>query len=187
MQTLISEDQLREGITKFARRIDREYAGRPLTLVALLNGGVVFLADLIRQVKIPIQFETIRTSSYRHATTSPGELWVDRQAQPAVAGRHVLLIDDIFDTGQTLTKVKSLAEGWGAASVRTAALLWKRSRSVDGAAPDEFLFEIPDLFVVGFGLDYNGAYRQLPMIAVLDASDATAALTDQPGSVNHTT
>lgn len=174
MQTLITEAEVRDGIARLATRIDRHYAGQPLTLVAILNGSVVFLADLLRALTIPVQVETLRASSYRGETQTPGSLWVDPRAQPAVAGRHVLLIDDIFDTGQTLERIREAARSWGSLSVRSAVLLWKRSRSRPGAAPDDFVFEIPDRFVVGFGLDYNGDYRQLPRIAVLDSPPAAS-------------
>jgi hypoxanthine phosphoribosyltransferase len=171
MKTLLEPDQIQRGIVTLAQRLDSDYAGQPLTLVALLDGAIVFLADLMRKLKTPIQIATLRVSSYRGTATVPGEVQLREQATPQVSGRHILLIDDIFDTGQTLDAVARQVADCGALSVRTAVLLWKSARSKAGRSPDYFAFEIPDVFVVGFGLDYNGNHRQLPHIAMLESQD----------------
>ena len=168
MRPLLTESEILAGVSALAERISRRYSGQLLTLVGLLNGSIPFLADLMRRVTIPVEIETIRVSSYRGATTTPVELRIEDRCALPVVGRHVLLVDEIFDTGRTMQGVVERSRDWGAASVRTAVLLWKRERSLPGARPDEFVFEIPDHFVVGYGLDYNGAHRHLPAIMVLE-------------------
>jgi len=175
MRSLISSDELRSGIATLARRLESDYAGRPLTIVALLNGSLLFLADLVRELRIPVEFDTLRVSAYRAGATTAGEVRVEAGHVPAVQGRHLLLLDDILDTGATLKAVQELAHHWGALSVQTAVLLWKKSRTHPGLAPDHYVCEIPDVFVVGYGLDYNGKYRQVPAILALDADDLTRA------------
>jgi len=172
MRTLISADELRTGITSLARRLEAHYAGQPLTIVALLNGSLIFLADLVRELRIPVEYDTLRVSAYRGEATTAGEVRVEVGQVPPVRGRHVLLLDDILDTGATLQAVGELARGWGALSVRTAVLLWKRDRTRAGFFPDEYVRQIPDVFVVGYGLDYNGRYRQVPQILELDSPSA---------------
>ncbi len=168
MRTLISADELRTGIADLARRLEAHYAGQPLTIVALLNGSLIFLADLVRELRIPVEYDTLRVSAYRGEATTAGEVRVEVGQVPPVRGRHLLLLDDILDTGATLQAVGELARGWGALSVRTAVLLWKRDRTRAGFFPDEYVRQIPDVFVVGYGLDYNGQYRQVPQILELD-------------------
>lgn len=169
MQELLSAREIEAGVARLAARLDARFAGQPVTLVGVLNGGLVFLADLLRHMRLPVRVETVRASSYRGATAEAGALWIEARDPGGLAGRQVVLVDDIFDTGETLTQLREVVAGWGAAGVCTAVLLWKRARSRPGRAPDEHVFEIPDLFVVGYGLDYNGDYRQLRGIAVLEA------------------
>lgn len=172
MRTLISADELRTGIAGLARRLEAHYQGQPLTIVALLNGSLLFLADLVRELRIPVEYDTLRVSAYRGEATTAGEVRVEVGQVPAVRGRHLLLLDDILDTGATLQAVRELARDWGALSVRTAGLLWKPDRTRAGFRPDDYVRQIPDVFVVGYGLDYNGQYRQLPQIVELDPSTA---------------
>ena len=184
MHELLSAQQIETGVAQLAARLEARFAGQPVTLVGVLNGGLVFLADLMRHFKIPVQIETVRASSYCGATEQVGELWFDSRAPGGVAGRQVVLVDDIFDTGETLTRLRAAAEGWGATGVCTAVLLWKRARSQAGRVPDEYVFEIPDLFVVGYGLDYNGAYRHLRGIAVLTDQSGDTGLSPSNLSFN---
>ena len=174
MRTLISADELRTGIAGLARRLEAHYQSQPLTIVALLNGSLLFLADLVRELRIPVEYDTLRVSAYRGEATTAGEVRVEVGQVPAVRGRHLLLLDDILDTGATLQAVGQLALGWGALSVRTAVLLWKPDRTRAGFRPDDYVRQIPDVFVVGYGLDYNLEYRQLPQIVELDLSTAAA-------------
>lgn len=170
MRTVISADELRTGIASLARRLEAHYQGQPVTIVGLLNGSLLILGDLVRELRIPVEYDTLRVSAYRGEATTAGAVLVEVGHVPPVRGRHLLLLDDILDTGATLHAVTELARGWGALSVRTAVLLWKRDRTRAGFLPDEYIREIPDVFVVGYGLDYNRQYRQLPQIVEFDPS-----------------
>lgn len=170
MRTVISADELRTGVASLARRLEARYLGQPVTIVGLLNGSLMFLADLVRELRIPVEYDTLRVSAYQGEATTAGEVRIEVGQVPPVQGRHLLLLDDILDTGATLQAVTELARGWGALSVRTAVLLWKRDRTRVGFLPDEYIREIPDVFVVGYGLDYNRQYRQLPQIVEYDPS-----------------
>jgi hypoxanthine phosphoribosyltransferase len=128
----------------------------------------MFMADLVRQLGLPSRIGFIQASSYRGATTTPGHLTIVPGLVPDVSNRHVLLLDDILDTGHTLTKVIQHVRSLQPASLRVAVLLRKRGRQQVPLEPDYCGFEIPDRFVVGYGLDYNDEYRQLPYVAVLE-------------------
>jgi hypoxanthine phosphoribosyltransferase len=168
MDILIPAERIRERVAEVARQVADDYrTRRPVTIVGVLNGSVIFLADLVRHLDMPLRIGLIQASSYRGATTEPGELSVIPQLLPDVRGRHVLLLDDILDTGQTLTHLVRHINGLGCASLRVAVLLRKRGRQQVPFEPDYCGFDIPDAFVVGYGLDYNDEYRHLPYIAVL--------------------
>ena len=171
MKTLIDADRIRDEVAGLGRRIADEYRGRPLTILGVLTGSIIFVADLMRQIDLPHRVGLIEASSYRGRTTRAGELTVSTDLVPEIAGRDVLLVDDIFDTGRTLVELIAAVEARGPASVRSAVLLWKEGRSEVTIEPDYHCFKIPDVFVVGFGLDYDDDYRHLPSIAVLDESD----------------
>jgi hypoxanthine phosphoribosyltransferase len=168
--------ELKAGVERLATTIDAHYQGRPLTVIAIMTGSLVLFADLIRRLSMPQRVGVIRASSYRGGTTS-GELKIDADMMIDVAGREVLLVDDIFDTGRTLDRICGTMCQLGASSVRTAVLLRKcRDHAVE-LRPDFVAFEIPDQFVVGYGLDYFDMYRNLPYLAVLEPAEieATAA------------
>lgn len=168
MRVLISEEKIRERVDVVAAQIATAYEGRPLTIVAVLTGSLVFLADLIRRLDLPLRIALVQASSYRGKTTTPGELHVQDELLPDLKGRHILLIDDILDTGKTLKHMVDHLRGLGIASVRTAVLLRKEGRQEVAIEPDFVGFTIPNEFVVGYGLDYDDEYRNLPFIAVLD-------------------
>ena len=168
MEILIGEDRIQERVRELGRRIEADYQGRPLTIVAILTGSLVLLADLIRQIKLPLRVALLQASSYKGATTTAGTLIINESFAPDVAGRDVLLLDDILDTGRTLSALVAHLQDRGATSVRTAVLLRKVGRQEVHLEPDYCGFEIPDAFVVGYGLDYNDEYRHLPYIAILD-------------------
>ncbi len=165
---LINETEIRERLVELGRRIEADYTGRPLTIVAVLTGSLVALADLIRQIHIPLRVGLVQASSYRGATTSGTTLVLNETFAPDVAGRDVLLLDDILDTGRTLATLVEHLKDRGAASVRTVVLLRKVGRQVVPIEPDYHGFLIPDAFVVGYGLDYNDEYRHLPFVGVLE-------------------
>jgi hypoxanthine phosphoribosyltransferase len=147
------------------------YPARPLTIVGVLNGSIVLLADLIRHLDMPLRVGLLQARSYRGTATQPGELTMNLDLFPDVRDRDVLLIDDIYDTGHTLAAVVRHLEELGARSVRSAVLLRKTGRRQVELMPDHVGFEIPNVFVVGYGLDYNDLYRNLPYVAAMDAAD----------------
>jgi hypoxanthine phosphoribosyltransferase len=167
MDVLITPEQIQKRIDALAGEIASTYNGQPVTIVGVLTGCLVFLADLIRRLDLPLKIALIQASSYRGLTTRPGELHVQDDLLPDVRGRHILLLDDILDTGQTLSHLVKHLLGLGAASVRVAVLLRKEGRQRVALEPDFCGFPIPDKFVVGYGLDFNDEYRHLPFIAVL--------------------
>lgn len=176
MRTLLSEAELNAGVQKLASEIDSHYSGRPLTVIAIMTGSLVLFADLIRRLSMPQRVGVVQASSYRGGTTS-GQLHVDAAMMIDVKGRDVLLVDDIFDTGKTLDRVSGMMLEHGASSVQTAVLLHKRTQHTVEMRPNFVAFEIPDEFIVGYGLDYLDMYRNLPFIAVLSPAEieATAA------------
>jgi hypoxanthine phosphoribosyltransferase len=135
----------------------------------------MLLADLIRQLGMPLRVGVLQASSYKGGT-SRGQLTINAELMPDVARRDVLLVDDIFDTGHTLEQVVELVRGLGPTSVRSAVLLRKEGRQEVQYQPDFVAFEIPDEFVVGYGLDYRDAFRNLPFIAALDEEDIASTL-----------
>lgn len=168
METLIPADTIARRVRELGAEISRDFADRtPLMVVGVLHGSVVLVADLMRTITIPLQLGFVRASSYRGAVTAPSELKTELQDLPDLGGRHLLLVDDIFDTGRTLTRLCAELEQAQPASIRTAVLLWKTSRREVDRVPDYYGFQIPDRFVVGYGLDYNDDYRHLPDIRVV--------------------
>ena len=189
MEILIPADRIRERVGELARQIAADYRDRrPVTIVGVLTGSLMFLADLVRQLDLPLRIGLIQASSYRGAATTPGELYVSPDLAPDVRGRHVLLLDDILDTGQTLGHLVRHFHGLGCLSLRVAVLLRKQGRQQVPLQPDYCGFDIPDAFVVGYGLDYNDEFRHLPYIAVLPgqgppAGEAPAAAGRAPARV----
>ena len=171
MRTLLTESQLTEGVAKMATAINTEYADRPLTIIGILTGSVVLMADLIRQLEMPLRVGVVMASSYRGATTTRGELVINSDLMPDIAGRNVLMVDDIFDTGNTLKQLTERMHELSPLSVKTAVLLRKHGRQEVALEPDFVGFDIPDEFVVGYGLDYQDAYRNLPYVAALESAE----------------
>jgi len=167
VQLLIDESQIRERLVAMGQQIEADYRDKPLTIVAVLTGSLIALADLVRRIRIPLRIAFLQASSYRGATTTATTLVVNEAFAPDVAGRDVLLLDDILDTGQTLSALVQHLQDRGAKSVRTAVLLRKVGRQIVPIEPDYCGFVIPDAFVVGYGLDYNDEFRHLPYVGVL--------------------
>jgi hypoxanthine phosphoribosyltransferase len=167
VELLIDEIQIRDRLQVIGREIENDYRNKPLTIVAVLTGSLIALADLIRQIRIPLRIALVQASSYRGATTTATTLVLNEAFAPDVSGRDVLLLDDILDTGQTLSALAQHLKDRGAATVRTAVLLQKIGRQVVPVELDYCGFVIPDAFVVGYGLDFNDEYRHLPFVGVL--------------------
>lgn len=177
MKTLITEAEIQSAISELAKIIERDYRERPLTVLGVLTGSVILLADLIRCIDLPLRVGLLQASSYRGKATTPGRLEVNIDFVPDIADRDVLLLDDILDTGQTLNRLVEQVKTLKPRSLRTAVLLWKNERTVEDIKPDHFCFQIPDTFVVGYGLDYDDQFRNLPYIAALEDTDLTATET----------
>lgn len=173
MKILLSEQQVREGVARVAAEVTQCYAGRPVTIVGILTGSLVLLADLIRQLELPLRVGVVQASSYRGATTTRGQLFVNAELMPDIADRNVLLVDDIYDTGHTLVEVMAQMRKLQPKSLRSLVLLRKQGRKEVDVEPDFVAFDIPNEFVVGYGLDYHDAHRNLPYVAALDDEDLT--------------
>ena len=171
MKTLLSESELHAGVGRMAGEINDFYKDRPLTIIGVLTGSVVLLADLIRLLEMPLRVGVVQASSYRGAATNRGDLHINSELMPDIAGRDVLLVDDIFDTGHTLAEVIRLMKELGPTSVRTCVLLLKQGRQEVDLPVDHVGFDIPNEFVVGYGLDYQDEYRNLPFLGALEEAD----------------
>ena len=164
---LFGEQEIRAGVERLAGEIRAVYAADEPTVIAVLKGSVVFVADLIRRLPMPLQLAFVVAESYRQGTTS-GRLELGALPPPAeLAGQRILLVDDILDSGRTLHAIRAEILARGAREVRTAVLLDKPARRAVALEADHVCFEIDDVFVVGYGLDYRGRYRNLPYVAAL--------------------
>lgn len=165
-RVLISEERIARRVKRVARQIQHDFAGRDLVVVALLNGTIMFLADLVRHLSLPMRLDFIGVSSYGEGTTS-GELVFNRQMRLDVRGRDVLVVDDILDTGRTLKRVCATIRAHKPRRLKICVLLEKKARRTEKIRADYVGFSIPDLFVVGYGLDYAERFRNLPFVGVL--------------------
>jgi hypoxanthine phosphoribosyltransferase len=169
IQTLLDEQTLRARIRELGEAIRRDHGpGTVVHLVAVLKGALVFLADLMRVIDGPVTCDLIAVSSYGAGRNSSGEVKLTKDLDHALHGRHVVVVEDIVDTGLTLSYLKEILQAREPHSLRTACLLSKPSRRTVDVDVDYIGFSIEDRFVVGYGLDFNQQYRNLPYIAVLD-------------------
>ena len=164
---LFDEATIHRRLDELAARISDDYRNRELTIIAILNGSVILMADLLRRIPLPVKLDCLSVASYQGGIKPTGDPVFRQVLLPDVAGRHVLILDDILDSGVTLATIREKLETAGPLSVRICVLLEKkkiRTRTID---PDYVGFEIADEFVVGYGLDYMERYRNLPCIGVL--------------------
>lgn len=171
MRTLLSSAQLAEGIERLAAQVRGDTSDKPLTVIGVLTGSIMVVADLIRRLEGPVQLNMVWASSYRGTATSPGRLDLRLDLLPDLAGHDVLVVDDIFDSGRTMQALMEELRRLGAARVRSLVLLRKQGRAEVAMEPDFVGFDIPDAFVVGYGLDFDGLWRHLPYLAALDDDD----------------
>lgn len=168
LEILISSAQLQARVRALGEQIARDYAHRPPLLVGVLKGSLVFLADLMRAIPLPVSYDFVAISSYGTATESTGQVRLIKDLDSPIHGRDVLIVEDIYDTGLTLGYLLELLRGRAPASLRVCTLLSKPARHQVSIPIAYCGFEIPDRFVVGYGLDYAERYRNLPFIAVLN-------------------
>ena len=167
---LVSEEELKAKVRELGAQISRDYEGKNLVLVSILKGSVVFMADLMRAVTIPCNIDFMVVSSYGASTVSSGEVRLIKDLDRSIMGKDVILVEDIVDTGMTLKYLKRLLYSRGANSMKIATLLDKPARRVSELTVDYSCFVIPDAFVVGYGLDYDEVYRNLPEVGILSPS-----------------
>ena len=178
---LFRESDILSRLDAMAEGITRDYRGKELTVVAILNGSFIFMADQLRRIPLSLQVESLRIASYR-GTQSSGHIDFRGDWVACLSGRHVLILDDILDSGLTLHSVtERMREEVGVASLRTCVLLWNNVERVRSIDADYVGFDIPDEFVVGYGLDFNERFRNLPFIGVL-TKEAIERNSEQPSS-----
>jgi hypoxanthine phosphoribosyltransferase len=166
-EIIVSETMIKRRVRRLGAEIAAAFGGEEITVVAIINGALFFAADLLREIRRPVRLDCIRVSSYRNETRAVGKPEIVHSMTIDIANRHVLLIDDILDTGKTLSAVVPLIKKLNPASVKTCVLLDKKGRREVDFDADFVGFQIPDKFVVGYGLDFAERYRNLPCIGVL--------------------
>jgi hypoxanthine phosphoribosyltransferase len=166
-EILVQADELQHRITEMAAEVSRDYAGKDLLLIGVLKGAVFFLADLMRQLDIPCEVDFMAVASYGSSTDSSGVVRILKDLDAPLEGRHVLIVEDIVDSGLTLQYLMRTLEARGPASLQVCALLTKPERRKVEMPARYVGFEIPDKFAIGYGLDYAERYRNLPYVAAL--------------------
>ncbi len=170
-EVLISETEIKNKVSALAQKLTLDYKNTNLTIIGVLNGSLVFLSDLIRQIHFPVKIDTIKANTYVGISTSPkADTEIIHNININVKGEHVLIVDDILDTGKTLSEIIRTLSGYSPLSIKVCVLLNKRARREREIEPDYCCFEIEDKFVVGYGLDFDNRYRNLPYVAVLRES-----------------
>lgn len=170
-EVLFSEAEIKNRVSAMAQELAVDYKHKNLTVIGVLNGGLVFLSDLIRQIPLPLKIDTIRANTYLGAsTTAAAETEIINNINVNVKDEHVLIVDDILDTGKTLSEIIRMLTEYSPLSIKVCVLLNKRARREIEIEPDYCCFEIEDKFVVGYGLDFDNRYRNLPYVAVLKDS-----------------
>jgi hypoxanthine phosphoribosyltransferase len=167
LEVLITERQIQEKVSELARRISADYGDTPVLLVSVLKGSFIFLADLMRQLGPNTEVDFVQTSSYGEGTSTSGVVQIRKDLDVSIEGRHVLIVEDILDTGLTLAHLRELLGTRRPRSLKVVTLLRKPDAAQRETQAEYVGFEIPDRFVVGYGLDHAERYRNLPYVAVL--------------------
>lgn len=170
-EVLISEEEITNRIEEVGRAITQDYANEELVVLCVLKGAFIFCSDLIKKINLPLSVEFVSLSSYGDGTTSSGEVKMNLDITGKVEGKHVLIVEDIIDTGLTCYELKKILVNRKAKSVKLASLLHKPNKQKYDYPIDYLAFEIEDKFVIGYGLDYAGRYRELPYIGILNAGN----------------
>ncbi|MGI6650916.1 MAG: hypoxanthine phosphoribosyltransferase [Limnochordia bacterium] len=167
IEVLLSADEIAKRVKELGAEISRDYTDKDLLVVGILKGAVVFLSDLIREITVPLEVDFMATSSYGQATKTSGVVQLLKDLDTPIEGRDVLIVEDIIDSGLTLSYLSQLLLSRKPASIKTAVLLDKPDRRQTEFVPDYVGFTIPDQFVIGYGLDFNHKFRELPYIGVV--------------------
>ena len=171
IKTLITEEKLKERIRELAKEIDRDYAGREIHLICVLKGGAYFMTELSKYITIPVTIDFMAVSSYGSKTVSSGIVKIIKDHDEPIEGKDVLVVEDIVDTGFTLSYLLEMLRDRKPASLKLCAMLNKPDRRIREVKIDYLGFDIPDEFVVGYGLDYDQHYRNLPYIGVVNLEE----------------
>lgn len=175
MDVLIPHEQIQARVTELGAQISADYSGKDLTVIGILKGSVLFMADLIRAISMPLAIDFMAVTSYGASTTSSGNVRILKDLDSSITGRHLLIVEDIIDSGLTMQYLLNNLASRGAASLRVCTLLDKPERRLTDVRADYTGFAVPNEFVVGYGLDYNQMYRNLPDIGVLHPEIYTKA------------
>ena len=167
-EVLIDEVRLQAEIKKLGEQLTKDYEGKDLVVIGVLKGSVVFMVDLMRHIELPLTIDFMSVSSYGNSTVSSGVVKILKDLDASIEGKDVLIVEDILDSGATLSYLINVLEQRNPASLKIATLLDKPERRVKDITPDYTCFVIPDAFVLGYGLDYEGKYRNLPYVGILD-------------------
>ena len=166
-EVLFSEEQLKNRVREIAQQITADYQGKEIMLISVLRGSFVFMADLCRAIDLPCTLDFMAVSSYGKGTKSSGQVQITKDLSDDIEGRHIIVVEDILDSGNTLSYLLKILENRHPASIRLCTLLDKPDRRVKPVEVHYSGFTIPDAFVVGYGLDYAEKYRNLPYIGIL--------------------
>ncbi len=167
-EVLITEAEIKHKVSEMAQRLTADYEHKGLTIIGVLNGSLIFLSDLIRHIPFPVKIDTIRANTYIGASTFPtAETDIINNISLNIKDEHVLIVDDILDTGKTLSRIVQVIKGHNPLSIKICVFLNKEVRREIEIVPDYCCFEIENKFVVGYGLDFDNKYRNLPYVAVL--------------------
>jgi len=171
LKVLLRGGEIRRRVKALAREIERDYKGEPLHLICILKGACIFLADLLRELRLPVSVDFIAVSSYGKGSLPSGEVRITKDLDQSIEGMHVIIVEDILDTGLTLNYLFRILQSRKPKSLKIAALLDKPARRVKEISVDYIGFKIPDQFVVGYGLDYAERYRNLPDVCVVPTAE----------------
>lgn len=167
-EIVLSEEEIKARVAELGAQISEDYKGEPLVVITILRGGAIFATDLVRSIKLPLELDFMAVSSYGNGTTSSGRVQILKDLSSSIEGKHVLIAEDILDTGVTLSHLMAVLQHRKPLSIEIAALLKKQGTQKVDIDCKYVGFDCPDAFIVGYGLDYAERYRNLPYIGVLD-------------------
>ncbi|NLC07005.1 MAG: hypoxanthine phosphoribosyltransferase [Syntrophomonadaceae bacterium] len=170
-RVVLTQEQIKERVRELGEEITRDYQGQELLVVGILKGAFIFMADLVREIRIPVAIDFMDVSSYGLSTESTGVVRILKDLEESIEGRHVLVVEDIIDSGLTLNYISENLKSRDAASVKICAFLDKPSRRKAPIKADYLGFSVPDEFIVGYGLDYAEKYRHYPYVAILERDE----------------